>query len=118
MEVDEERAKWLELEPGQLSLHNIRTVHASEPNRAEERRIGVAIRYIAPHVRQVNGERDSAWLVRGEGRFGHFVHESPPQADGDDAALAEHARIMALRQEVLYKGVSGQPAHLKDGEAT
>ncbi len=111
VEVNESQARHLVLEPGEISLHNIRTIHASEPNRANARRIGVAVRYIAPHVQQVNGEQDSAWLVRGEDRYGHFVHETPPRADMDPAALAEYARIMKLRQDVLYKGVQGRPAH-------
>lgn len=120
VEVNESQARHLVLEPGEISLHNIRTIHASEPNRANARRIGVAVRYIAPHVQQVNGEQDSAWLVRGEDRYGHFVHETPPRADMDPAALAEHARIMKLRQDVLYKGVQGRPAHtdLNDPEGS
>ena len=90
----------------------MRTVHASEPNSSDDRRIGVALRYIAPHVRQTNGERDSAMLVRGEDRFGNFVHEKRPRHDMDADALAEHARIMQLRQEILYDGVQGKPAHI------
>lgn len=112
VEVDEADAVYVELRPGEASLHNIRTVHGSAPNRSDDRRIGVAVRYIAPHVRQVNAEGDSAWLVRGEDRFGHFILETPPKADMDAAALAEHARIMALRQGVLYKDVKGKPAHI------
>ncbi len=111
VEVDESKAVYLTLAPGEISLHNIRTVHASEPNRSDERRIGVAIRYIAPDVRQVEASDDSAWLVRGEDRYGHFIHETPPESDMDAAARAEHARIMKLRQGVLYKGVRGKPAH-------
>ncbi|MCP5150409.1 MAG: phytanoyl-CoA dioxygenase family protein [Ectothiorhodospiraceae bacterium] len=111
MEVDETRSVACPLEPGEISLHNIRTVHASEPNRSDDRRIGVAIRYIAPRVRQVASERDSAWLVRGEDRFGNFVHERPPKADMDPEALAERDRVMALRQGVLYRDVKGKPAH-------
>ena len=101
----------LPLAPGQISLHHIRAVHASEPNHSADRRIGLAVRYIAPWVRQEHAARDSAWLVRGEDRFGHFLHETPPNADMDAAALAEHARIMKLRQGVLYRGVQGRPAH-------
>lgn len=112
VEVDEREAEFLILKPGDISLHNIRTVHGSEPNRSDERRIGVAMRYIAPHVRQINAERDSAWLVRGEDRFRHFVHETPPQRDMDEAARAEHDRILKLRQSILYHGVEGKPAHL------
>lgn len=108
--VPEDEAVACPLRPGEISLHHIRTVHASEPNRSDERRIGVAVRYIAPHVRQTIAESDSAWLVRGADRHGHFVLETPPAADMDPAARAEHARIMALRQGVLYRGVAGTPA--------
>ncbi len=111
VEVDESEAEYLELQPGEISLHHVRTVHASEPNMSDDRRIGVAIRYIAPDVRQINGGKDSAWLVRGEDRFGNFVHETPPVRDMDPAAIAEHARIMKFRQDVLYKDVDGDPAH-------
>ena len=113
VEVDESQAAYIELQPGEISLHHVRTVHASEPNRADHRRIGVALRYIPPHVRQVNGERDSAMLVRGADRFGHFVHEKPPRHDMDAEALAEHARIMQLRQEILYRGIAAKPAHIE-----
>ncbi len=109
--MDEREAEYLELKPGELSLHNIRTIHASEPNQSDQRRIGVAMRYIAPHVKQINAERDSAWLVRGEDRFGHFIHETPPALDMDEAAIAEHGRIMKLRQGILYDGVKGKPAN-------
>lgn len=111
VEVDESKGAYVELAPGEISLHHVRAVHASEPNQADDRRIGVALRYIAPHVRQLNGERDSALLVRGEDRFGNFIHEKPPKQDMDADALEEHARIMRLRQEILYDGVAGKPAH-------
>ena len=112
VEVDDAKGRYVELAPGEISLHHVRTVHASEPNSSDDRRIGVALRYIAPHVRQTNGERDSAMLVRGEDRFGNFVHEKRPRHDMDADALAEHARIMQLRQEILYDGVQGKPAHI------
>ncbi|MEQ8709935.1 MAG: phytanoyl-CoA dioxygenase family protein [Rhodospirillales bacterium] len=111
--VPEDQSVLCELEPGQISLHNIRTVHGSEPNRSNDRRIGVAVRYIAPHVHQIHAADDSAMLVRGQDRHGHFIHEAQPKADMDAAARAEHARIMQLRQGVLYKGVQGKPAHLE-----
>lgn len=111
VDVDEDKAAYLELEPGEISLHNIRTVHASAPNQSDNRRIGIAVRYIAPHVKQINADGDSAWLVRGVDTEGNFIHEVPPEADMDAAAQAEHDRILALRQGVLYKGVAGKPAH-------
>ncbi|MFQ5755590.1 MAG: phytanoyl-CoA dioxygenase family protein [Acidiferrobacterales bacterium] len=111
VDVDESEAVYLVLAPGEISLHNIRTLHASEPNRSGARRIGVAIRYIDPQVQQTKAGDDSAWLVRGEDKYGHFIHETPPKCDMDAAALAEHARITKLRQGMLYNGVRGKPAH-------
>ena len=109
--VDDSEAAFLELEPGQFSLHHLLAVHASDPNRSDDRRIGVAIRYVAPHVQQIYAEGDSAWLVRGEDHFGHFIRETPPKADMDQAALKEHARILQVRQGVLYKDARSKPAH-------
>jgi non-haem Fe2+, alpha-ketoglutarate-dependent halogenase len=111
MDVDESQAHFAVLQPGQMSLHNIRTVHASEPNLSDDRRIGLAVRYIKPNVRQQNAPQDSAWLLRGVDEHNNFIHETPPYADMDAAAVAEHERILALRQGVLYQGVAGKPAH-------
>ncbi len=111
VEVNEDEIVFMPLQPGEISLHHVRLVHGSAPNRSDDRRIGVAVRYIAPHVKQDMAEKDSAWLVRGEDKFGYFLHETPPDADMDEAAMAEHERIMVLRQSVLYKGVAGKPAH-------
>ncbi len=47
-----------------MSLHHIKLVHGSEPNRTADRRIGLAIRYIPTYVRQTK-VRDAAMLVRG-----------------------------------------------------
>lgn len=112
MNINDSDGVFCPLEAGEMSLHHVRTVHASEPNNGSDRRIGVAIRYITPDVAQVNGAKDSAWLVRGEDRFNNFILESPPKSDMDEAALAERERIMSLRQDVLYKGVEGTPAKL------
>lgn len=43
----------------------------------------------------------------------HFVHETPPVADMDEAVRAENAPIMALGQQVLYKGLAGTPVHTR-----
>jgi non-heme Fe2+,alpha-ketoglutarate-dependent halogenase len=58
--VDEDKAVTLEMQPGEMSLHHIMTAHASGHNQSDDRRIAVAIRYVAPDVAQVNGERWSA----------------------------------------------------------
>src|SRR5438045_4440243 len=56
VEVEESHAAYLELEPGEASLHHVLLVHGSPPNPSNERRIGFAIRYVPPSVRPLHGE--------------------------------------------------------------
>ena len=102
--VHEADAVLVELAPGQASLHHVMLVHGSAPNRSADRRIGFAIRYIPTHIRQIAGERDSATLVRGADRFGHFDPEPAPAAELAPDAVALHAAIMERQQRVLYRG--------------
>jgi hypothetical protein len=111
VEVDERNAVDVVLRPGEMSLHHVRLIHGSPPNRSVDRRIGFAVRYIPTHVRQLVG-RDSALLVRGEDRFQHFDMERPPKADLDPEAVALHAAVAAQHANILYAG-TGQ----KDGKS-
>jgi ectoine hydroxylase-related dioxygenase (phytanoyl-CoA dioxygenase family) len=103
VDVDESKAVNLILEPGEISLHDIKLVHGSAPNLSQDRRIGLAIRYLPTHVRQTK-ERDSAMLVRGADRYRHFDLEPRPRADLDEAALAAHAEATGRKFAVLYQG--------------
>lgn len=104
--VEERDAVDLVLQPGQFSLHHVLIVHGSAPNRAAWPRIGFAIRYVAAHVRQAAGERDSALLVRGQDRFGHFEPEQPPEGELHPDALARHAAILDRQLAILYRGAA------------
>lgn len=103
-EVDPDSVVDMVLEPGEMSLHHIMLAHASAPNRSDDRRIGLAIRYIGTHVRQASGVPDSAMLVRGEDRYGHFEAETPPESDMHPDAVALHKRITETRQKFIYAG--------------
>jgi non-haem Fe2+, alpha-ketoglutarate-dependent halogenase len=103
VQVDESRAVGAMLQPGEMSLHDIKLVHGSEPNASSDRRIGLAIRYLPAHVRQTKN-RDSAMLVRGTDRFGHFDQEPRPRRDLDDDALRAHAEAVERKVAVLYEG--------------
>jgi ectoine hydroxylase-related dioxygenase (phytanoyl-CoA dioxygenase family) len=105
VEVDEAQAVRLPLRPGEFSLHHIKLVHGSAPNRSDDRRIGLAIRYIPTHVRQTK-QRDSAMLVRGADQFGHFDLEPRPRRDLDEAALAAHTDAVERKVAVMYEGTS------------
>ena len=87
VEVDEDEAVPVYLEPGEISLHHGRMFHSSGPNRSDGWRIGLALRYITTSTRQVVGERDFAQLVRGEDRYGHFDALPRPRDDYDVAAM-------------------------------
>ncbi len=72
VEVDESDAVDGALKAGQMSLHHGRVIHGSNPNTTDDRRIGIAIRYIPTRMTQAPGGNMAAMLVRGEDRFGHF----------------------------------------------
>ena len=107
VEVDEDEAVDVVLAAGQMSLHHGRMFHSSRPNVSERRRVGVAVRYIAPHVRQVVGARDYAALVRGADRYGHFVPVPSPAADFAPEALGFYEETHAAQNSYLYVGAEG-----------
>lgn len=103
VDVDASKAVRLDLEPGEMSLHHVRIVHGSPPNRSAHRRIGLAIRYIPTRVRQLHGE-DSATLVRGRDTFGSFEHEPVPPSDMQPDMVALHTAIAERNARILYRG--------------
>lgn len=103
VEVDEAMAVDLVLRPGEMSLHHVKIFHGSNPNTSSRPRVGYAIRYIATSVRQTAGAVDSAMLVRGTDRYGHFVADPRPTADFDVAALAAYDAASERSRQILYR---------------
>ena len=103
VDVDKSKAVGIPLKAGEMSLHHIKLVHGSDPNRSGDRRIGLAIRYIPTYVRQTK-VRDSATLVRGVDTFGEFDLEPRPKGDLDPAALAAHADAVGRQVKALNQG--------------
>jgi non-haem Fe2+, alpha-ketoglutarate-dependent halogenase len=104
VEVDEARGVDIVLRAGEMSLHHVRMVHGSPPNRSNDRRIGFAIRYIPTYVRQLAGEVDGAMLVRGVDEHHYYVPERAPAADLSPEARAHHAESVARSAKILYRG--------------
>ena len=104
VEVDEAKAVHVELKPGQASLHHVLLFHGSEPNRSDDRRIGLAIRYIPTHLKQAVGARDCATLVRGKDEYRHFLPAHVPRRDLEPEALAFHKEVSEEQVRVLYRG--------------
>lgn len=106
-EVDDDAAVDVLLEPGEMSLHHVRLIHGSRANTSNDRRIGYAIRYAAPHLHQLYSDEDSATLVRGQDRYQHFAPEPRPESDLDPAALGRHRHLLEVHTKILYRGTHG-----------
>lgn len=65
------------------------------PNRSTDRRIGLNVQFLAPHVRQLKCDDDSALLVRGEGRFHHFKTDAPAKIDLGPAVIKVQKQLNA-----------------------
>ena len=103
VEVDDEEATDIVLEPGQCSLHHGMLFHSSGPNTSADRRIGVAIRYVNPNARQVDGSKEHALLVRGVDRERNFIHFAPPRREFGPCELELHEEIMRLKTSASYR---------------
>ena len=78
--------------------------HASKPNEADKRRVGVALRYVTPAVRQERVDTDFAILLRGEDRYGDFQPEVAPEATMHPDAVVEHQRIADIQGQIYLSG--------------
>ena len=101
VEVDEDDAIEVILEPGQMSLHHGRLFHASHANSSNDRRIGLAVRYIPTTMKQAPGARMSAMLVRGGDSHGHFASCSRPTGALSEADFAYWSKIKDARKDVV-----------------
>lgn len=79
---DASRAVSIELQPGQMSLHDVYLIHGAEPNRSGRRRTGIALRYMpgtSVFERDISLDGTGVstafatrplWLLRGQDRSG------------------------------------------------
>jgi hypothetical protein len=88
--LDYKKYTLMPLRAGQISLHHTHVVHSSDPNRTNERRVGIGVSYVPTRCRLMNETRVSATLVRGVDRYGHFDLDPPPAGDFDPVSRATH----------------------------
>jgi ectoine hydroxylase-related dioxygenase (phytanoyl-CoA dioxygenase family) len=81
---DEDQAVDLELQPGQMSMHDVYMIHGAKANTSTQRRTGVALRFMPGSslfdrdLRPMDGKTGvpvsfgtrPLWLLRGEDRTG------------------------------------------------
>lgn len=106
VEVDEADAVDVVLAPGEMSLHHGRVFHASERNGSDDRRIGLAIRYVPTRMKQMADAALCATLVRGEDRFGHFHLVEGGSGLLSEADIARHVEVSDRRKRVLMRDTS------------
>jgi ectoine hydroxylase-related dioxygenase (phytanoyl-CoA dioxygenase family) len=105
VEVDEASAVDVVLRAGQVSLHHGHMFHASGPNATNSRRIGAALRYIAPSMKQISGDKLLVSHVSGKDDYGHFDVAPPPAGRLLDEDFERVRRNMEVKRGILYDGV-------------
>lgn len=115
--IDEDGARAGPLKPGEMSLHHGRCFHASGPNRSDDRRIGLAIRYVTPEVRDGLPGRDYAMLVRGVDTARGWVNVAGPRDLFHPADMSLYDQIIQDQQSTLTAGAE-QSVTLYSGKGT
>ena len=76
-DVDETKAVYFELEPGECSLHDSRIIHGAERNQSSHRRCGYTMRYFSTEAKVIPEKNPGfkIWLARGKDVAGNtFVN--------------------------------------------
>ena len=92
------------LKPGQASFHHGLTIHGSGKNNSNDRRIGVAIRYLNPKIKQLHAKKDFAILARGRDNYNHFIIYEPPKTLFSNNDLMFHEKIKHFQSKALKRG--------------
>ena len=100
IEIDEDEAVSIELQPGEASLHHGWVAHASHPNKSVDRRIGLSLQYLTPRMKQNKTERESALPIRGQDCFNHFLAEPLCKSDFDQEMVTYQAESERLKHKV------------------
>ena len=102
VEVNEKDAVVAALDAGQASMHHGLLFHGSGPNTTDDRRIGSAIRYIKPSMKQATGDRPLVSLIRGQDNFGNFKIVDAPRGRLLDEDFELCRQDKALKARLLY----------------
>jgi len=101
--IDEAKAVYMPLRPGEVSFHNYCLAHASGPNSSDDRRIGVSMHFMPTATGQIVGDWDSAALVRGVDVYGNFEPTPSPATDFDAEGVAFHEKASNALRDILYR---------------
>jgi ectoine hydroxylase-related dioxygenase (phytanoyl-CoA dioxygenase family) len=102
VDVDENRAVVAALDAGQASMHHGLLFHSSGPNSSGDRRIGSAIRYIKPSMKQETGVRSLVSLVSGEDHFENFKIAGAPKGRLSEEDFQLCRQDNEIKNSILY----------------
>ena len=110
-DVDASTAVDLILRAGQMSLHHAETIHGSQPNLSDQRRIGFSIQsYMPPQVQQIVGK--NYWLaIRGENGRENSIKLHRPRFDMDPRSVADRKSANDNLADILYRGAKKKRAY-------
>merc|ERR1712048_1505805 len=99
---DESQEEWyLEMSPGQFSVHSSTALHCGGTNRTHRRRDLCSFRYMPAWVRPCYGSDDFSddWavLIQGEDRYQWWKHLPPPRAEWDEESMARQVDLYQKR---------------------
>jgi len=106
VDVNEDEAVHVELKPGEMSLHHGKLFHGSSPNETDDRRIGLALRYISTNMSQSAGLKPYAKLVSGEDNFGNFQLLDSPNGVLSDKDIAIAYENIKIQEQFLFAGTN------------
>ncbi|MEM9247917.1 MAG: phytanoyl-CoA dioxygenase family protein [Pseudomonadota bacterium] len=110
VDVDEARAVFAEIQPGQMSLHHGRLFHASGPNTTDDRRIALVLRFIRPDTPAMGAARDYAVLVRGADRTGNRINMVPGSGNFTPRQMQLYQEVTGAQEDVLADGLAPEAA--------
>ncbi len=84
VDLDTSTSSLCALEPGEASFHHGWTIHSSQPNTSNDRRIGLNVQYLAAHNAMALDVPASAMVVRGTDTHRNFAVDEPPPLTLDD----------------------------------
>ncbi|MFT5113909.1 MAG: non-heme Fe2+,alpha-ketoglutarate-dependent halogenase [Parasphingorhabdus sp.] len=93
LDVCEEKALTLTLQPGEATIFSGRLVHGSRANNSSSRRVSILTDYTAAHARQSYGQ-GSGQLLRGRDCNEYIAQESIPIGDCEDIDVLHRRRIL------------------------
>ena len=109
VDYDEADVEHCCLQPGEVSLHHSLTFHGSGPNRTDEPRIGVVMRYLSTDIQQVIGSRNHGVLVRGTDHADNFVLLPEPLEDFSRESMALHEKVTLEQDQHFAAGAAEKP---------